>query len=141
MVNGYEDISFRNNKLYIYGYSYDYNGTYNNGLSITRKAILENVNNYNSKSYDIGSTTGPFSIDTLDKKDKTYAWFEKELNLEELEPGTYSLLIYTKTSDATNYDELTDMFRSINETTTIGNKTYKVYYNKSRNNRIEIEVK
>ena len=141
MVNGYEDISFNNNKLYLYGYSYDYNGTYNNNLSITRKVILERTDNYNIKSYDLGSTTGPFKIETLDKKDKTYAWFEKEIDISDLEKGTYSLLIYTKTSDATNYDELTDMFRSIKDQTTIGDKTYRIYYNKERNNRIEIEVK
>ena len=141
MVNGYEDITFKNNKLYIYGYSYDYNGLYNNSLTITRKAIFENTDTYKNTVYDLGSTKGPFTIETLDKKDKTYAWYEKEIDISNLNKGTYSLLIYTKTSDAANYDELTDMFRSIKETVVIDNKTYTIYYNKNRNNRIELEVK
>lgn len=141
MVNGYEDITFKNNKLYIYGYSYDYNGLYNNSLTVTRKAIFENTDTYKNTVYDLGSTKGPFAIETLDKKDKTYAWYEKEIDISNLNKGTYSLLIYTKTSDATNYDELTDMFRTIKETIVIDNKTYTIYYNKNRNNRIELEVK
>lgn len=141
MVNGYEDITFKNNKLYIYGYSYDYNGLYNNSLTVTRKAIFENTDTYKNTVYDLGSTKGPFAIETLDKKDKTYAWYEKEIDISNLNKGTYSLLIYTKTSDATNYDELTDMFRTIKETVVIDNKTYTIYYNKNRNNRIELEVK
>lgn len=141
MVNGYDEISLSGNKLYFYGYSYDYEGTYNNGLSITRKCILENTKTYEQTVFDVGSTTGPFNIQTLDNQDKTYAWFEKELDLSKLEKGTYSILIYTKTSNAANYDIVTDIFRSINETTTINDKTYTITYNKDRENRIEIIVK
>ena len=140
MVNGYDDISFTNNKLYLYGYSYDYEGTYNNSSNIVRKLILENTKTYKQVIYDLGCTKGPFEIKTLDEKDKTYAWFEKEIDISKLEKGTYSILVYTKTSNATNYDELTDMFRSINENKTINNKKYTIKYNKDRNNRIEITV-
>ena len=141
MVNGYDEISFKNNKLYLYGYSYDYQGVYNDSLSVTRKLILENTGNFKQTIFDLGSTKGPFELTTLDGKDKTYAWFEKEIDLTNLEKGTYSLLIYTKTSNASNYDEIPDMFKSLKETTTINNKTYTVYYNKDRNNRIELTVK
>ena len=141
MVNGYEEVTFRNNKLYLYGYSYDYSGTYNNGLTITRKLILENNETFKQNVYDLGSVKGPFTITTQDNKDKSYAWFEKEIDISNLEKGTYTLLIYTKSSDAENYDEIEDMFRMINETVKIGSKTYHIYYNKDRNTRIEIEVK
>ena len=140
MVNGYEDITFKDNKLYLYGYSYDYEGIYNNELSVTRKLLLENQTTYKNEVYELGCKKGPFTIQTLDNKDKTYAWYEKEIELSNLDKGKYSLYIYTKTSNATNYDEITDMFRSINETMTINNKKYRLYYNSSRGNRIEIEV-
>ena len=141
MTNGYDEISFKNNKLYLYGYSFDYNGVYNDQSKITRKLILENNSTYKQTTFDLSSTKGPFEIETLDKKDKTYAWFEKEIDISNLSKGTYTILIYTKTTNAENYDEITDMFRSLNQTQTINNKTYTVKYNKDRQNRIELIVK
>ena len=141
MVNGYEDIKFQNNKLYMFGYSYDYEGIYSDELLVNRKLIVENTSTYEQKVYDLGSKKGPFQIETQDKKDKTYAWYEKEIDISELEKGNYSIYIYTKTSNAENFDELTDIFRSVNDTATINNKTYTVKYNNDRNKRIEITVK
>ena len=140
MVNGYEDIKFQNNKLYVYGYSYDYDGIYNNELLVSRKLLLENLETYNVEEFDIGCKKGPFTIETQDKKDKTYAWYEKEIDISKLDKGKYSFMIFTKTSNSENYDELTDIFRSINENTTINNKKYKIYFNRTRRNRIELEV-
>ena len=140
MANGYEEVSFKNNKLYMYGYSYDIDGVYDKQLSINRKLVLETTSTYTQTEYDLGSTKGPFTIETLDKKDKTYAWFEKEIDVSNLEKGTYTLLIYTKTSNAENYDELPDRFRLINSTATINNKKYTVKYNKDRQNRVELKV-
>ena len=90
---------------------------------------------------DVSSTKGPFTRKTQDNKDKTYAWFEKEIDLSKLEKGTYSILVYTKTDDATNYDELQDLFRSVNDKMNTNNKEYILQYNKDRQNRIEIIVK
>ena len=140
MTNGYDEIKFVNDKLYIYGYSFDYDGIYNDSSKIERKVILENTSNYKQTVFDVGSTKGPFEIDSLDKKDKTYAWYEKELDLSKLDKGTYSILVYTKTSNAANYDELLDMFRSLKETTTINDKKYTITYNKNRGNRVELVV-
>ena len=141
MVNGYDEIDFRNNKLHIYGYSYDYNGIYSTPANITRKLIIENINTYEQKVYDVGSTKGPFKLETLDGKDKTYAWYQSDIDISNLNKGTYSILVYTKTSNATNYDEIPDLLRSLNETTTINGKTYNIKFNKNRSNRIEIIVK
>ena len=58
-----------------------------------------------------------------------------------LEKGIYSLQVYTKTIDAEDYGEITDMFEELNEETTIGNKTYKVTYNKDKRDRLELIVK
>ena len=141
MVNGYDEITFRNNKLYLYGYSYDFNGIYNNQLSITRKVIFERQDTYQQEVYDVGSVKGPFALETLDGRDKTYAWFEKELDISNLEVGTYTLYVYTKTSNAENYDEIVDVLKMLKEETTINDKNYKITYNRSRGNRIELTIK
>ena len=140
MVNGYDEISFKNNKLYMYAYSYDFDGIYNNKLNVTRKVIFENVDNYNQEVIDVGSTEGPFELETLDKKDKKYAWYEKEIDLSNLTPGKYSIQVYTKTSNAANYDELTDVSKRLKKQATINNKKYTISVNRERNNRIELTI-
>ena len=140
MINEFEEIKFINNKLYIEGYSYNYNGIYNNQLSITRKVILENNKTYKQEVFDVSSTKGPYTLSTKDNQDKTYAWYEKELDISNLEKGTYTILVYTKTSNAEDFGELSDMFESIKETATINNKKYTVTYNKDKQDRIEITV-
>ena len=140
MINEFEEIKFNNNKLYIQGYSYNYNGLYNNQLSITRKVIIENNKTYKQEIFDVASTKGPYTLTTKDNKDKTYAWYEKELDISKLEKGTYSIMVYTKTSNAEDFGELSDMFESIKETATINNKKYTVTYNKDKQDRIEVTV-
>ena len=140
MVNGYDEISFKNNKLYMYAYSYDYDGIYSNSLNIERKVIFENTNTFEQIVFDVGSTKGPFDLETLDNKDKTYAWYEKELDISNLPKGNYSILVYTKTINAANYDELIDISKRLNKETIINNKTYKIAFNKERNNRVELTI-
>lgn len=141
MINDFDTITFQNNKLYLLGYSYNYNGTYNKKENIKRVLILENVDNYQQEYIDLGSTKGPFDITIQDKKDKTYAWYEKEISLENLEKGTYALQVYTKTSDAEDYGEITDSFGTFKtQEITIKDKTYQIKINKDRENRVELKV-
>ena len=141
MINGYEQIEFQDNKLYIQGYSYNYAGTYDNPDNIKRVLILENQKDYSQKYIDLGCTKGPYEITSLDDKSKKYVWYEKAVNIENLEKGTYTLQVYTKTRDAEDYGDLNDLF-GILETkkTTIGNKTYQIQINKDRENRVELIV-
>lgn len=141
MVNEFDTIHFKNNKLYMLGFSYNYGGTYSTQLNITRKLIIENVDTFKQYTYDLGSTNGLFKINTTDKLDKTYAWYEKEVDISNLEKGTYSVLVYTKTTNAEDYGELTDMFEELNESTTISGKKYTITYNADRLDRIELTVK
>ena len=141
MVNEFEEISIKNNKLYILGYSYNYKGTYDKQSSITRKVIIENTKDYKQTIVDVSSTKGPYELKTKDNLDKTYAWYEKEIDISKLEKGTYSIMVYTKTSDAEDYGEISDMFRELKETAKINNKTYTITYNKDKQDRIEITVK
>ena len=48
--------------------------------------------------------------------------------------------ILGKTSNAEDYGELSDMFESIKETTTINNKKYTITYNKDKQDRVELTV-
>lgn len=140
MVNEFEELKFQNDKLYIQGFSYNYKGTYNNAESITRKIIFENTSTYEQIVLDLGATNGPYTLKTKDNEDKSFAWYEKELDLSELTPGTYSIYVYTKTTNAEDYGELTDMFKTASGTFTNNNKTYKISVNLERLNRVEITV-
>ena len=141
MINDFDTIQFKDNKLYILAYSYNYNGTYDKKENVKRTLILENQENYKQEYIDLGSTKGPFEISVQDKKSKTYVWYEKEVNLENLKKGTYTLLVYTKTSDAEDYGELTDSFGSFKtQEIKIGEKVYRISINKDRENRIELTV-
>ena len=140
MTNEFETIRFQNNKLYIQGYSYNYNGLYTNPLNVTRKMILENIEDYSQTVVDLGSAKGPYELKTKDNLDKSYAWYEKEVDLSKLEKGTYSILIYTKTTNAEDYGELSDMFGDLDEEVILNNKTYHITYNEDRLNRVELTV-
>lgn len=143
MVNDYEDIKFVGNNLYLLGTSYNFGGTYGKQSEIKRTLIIENQTTYNQEYFELGSTNkGAYKVETLDKKDKSYAWYEKEIDISDLSKGTYTLQVYTKTKDAEDYGEITDMFSSMpTKETTINNKKYKVTLNKERQNRIELIVK
>lgn len=141
MINDFDTIQFKDNKLYILAYSYNYNGTYDKKENVKRTLILENQENYKQEYTDLGSTKGPFEISVQDKKSKAYVWYEKEVDLENLKKGTYTLLVYTKTSDAEDYGELTDSFGSFKtQEIKIGEKVYRISINKDRENRIELTV-
>lgn len=143
MVNDYDDMKFVNNKLQIKGTSYNYDGTYSNSSKITRKLILEETTSYKQYTYNLGSTnSGSYKVVSTDNKDKSYAWYDKSIDVSSLPKGTYSMIVYTKTTDSEDYGEISDIFASINEyEATINGKTYKITLNKNKQNRIELVVK
>ena len=67
MINDFDTIQFKDNKLYILAYSYNYNGTYDKKENVKRTLILENQENYKQEYTDLGSTKGPFEISVQDK--------------------------------------------------------------------------
>ena len=142
MINDYDDIYFNNNKLHLIGTSYNYGGTYSNALSITRKLIVENTTTYKQYYYDLTSTNkGSYKVTCSDNKSKDYAWYDSDIDITNLPIGTYSLSVYTKTTDAADYGEVTDYFGILEDTTkTINNKKYTIRTNTSNNNRVEIVV-
>ena len=140
MINEFEIIEFKDEKLYIQGYSYNYNGTYDNKDSITRKLLVENTNTYEQSVFDVETINGPYKLTSRDNKDKTFAWYEDSIDLKDLSKGTYTINVYTKTKDAEDYGELTDMFKTASGTMEKDGKKYTIKVNKERLNRIEITV-
>ncbi len=142
MVNDYDSMTFENKKLHLVGTSYNYDGTYKESNKITRKLILENTENYKQYQYDLGSTDkGSYKVNSTDGKDKSFAWYDKIIDVSNLPKGTYSMMVYTKTIDSEDYGEISDIFASITKAEEkIENKTYKITLNKERQNRIELIV-
>ena len=141
MVNDFEDISLNDSKLSILGYSYNYKATYSSEQDITRTLIVENTTTYKQYYFDLGSKIGPYSITTSDNLDKSYIWYQKEIDLKDLPKGTYSVLVYTKTKDARDYGELTDILGILPKLESTSNdKQYSISLNKERQNRVEITV-
>ena len=142
MVNDYDDMEFVDGKLKLVGTSYNYDGTYAKAADITRKVIFENTENYKQYSFDIGSTSnGSYKVISTDKKDKTFAWYDKTIDIKDLEKGTYSMIVYTKTTDSEDYGEIVDVFASVNKISAkINNKNYSITLNKDRMNRLELVV-
>ena len=141
MINDFDTITFQDDKLYILGYSYNYNGTYKKQNDINRVLILENQKDYSQEYIDLGSTKGPYEITAQDNKDKTYVWYEKSIDLTDLDNGTYSLQVYTKTTDAEDYGEITDAFGTFKtQEIKIGDRRYQIRINKEKENRVELIV-
>lgn len=142
MTNDYDDISFTGNLLKVMGTSYNYGGNYADGNKITRTLILENVDTYKRYTYEVGSTNkGSYKVSIGDNVSKDYAWYNKTIDVTKLPKGTYSFIIYTKTTNVEDYGEITDKFAAINKAKlTLNGTTYEVILNKNRNNRLELKV-
>ena len=142
MNNDYDNITFENDLLRVIGTSYNYSGDYSDPSRIFRKLILENIETFERFTYDVGSTNnGSYHVSVGDNVSKEYAWYNQTIDIRKIPKGTYRFLIYTKTSNAEDYGEVTDKFAAINTAKRkINGLTYEVMLNKDRNNRIELEV-
>ncbi len=142
MINNYDSIQFENQKLHLVGTSYNYGESYEDSNLISRKLYIENTKTFKRYSYDLGSTKdGSYQVSATDKKAKDYVWYDKLVDISNLEKGTYSLQVYTKVNQTADYGEIVDIFGSIDEVeTTIDGKKYKIVLNKNRANRIELIV-
>lgn len=144
IYNEYSSIDFKDNKLVIKGASYIIGGNYSKTIDVKRILTFENINTYETYSYDIGSiTNGDYTIELRvpDGFDKTKAWFETNIDLSNLPNGTYTINIFTK-SNLSDFGELQDIFnRKINTTLTNNGKTYSFNVNKKNRYRIELTIK
>ena len=106
------------------------------------KIIFENQKNYKKYQYDIGSiTTGPYAValPVSDHLDKTRAWYEKQIDLNDLEVGKYTIYI-ANASNISDVAEFKDLLnRQLHLSKKIGTKIYTFMLN-SQNNNIELIV-
>lgn len=144
MFNQYQDIELKDGKLNISGSSFNVGGNYSKETEIERKIIFENTETYERFEYDLGYIDdGDYEITLVvpDNLDKTRAWFRNSIDLSELEKGTYSIYIHTK-SNVDDAGELNDIFlREITSSTTIDDKIYTLKVNKDKRFRLELSVK
>ena len=138
--NFFNEISINDNNLSILGTSHSINVNYSKNDNIKRELIFENKDNYQIISYDIGYIdNGPYKIElpVSDKKDKTRAWFNSNIDLSKLTKGTYIIYIKTTSNNNTYYGELIDIsytdFSKIN--------TNKYILQRNDNDRLRLELK
>lgn len=142
MVNNYDSIAFDGDLLHVIGTSYNYGALYDKEESVKRVLYLEDTKTFKRYAYDLGATkNGSYDVTSTDGKSKDYVWYDKKVDLSNLEKGTYSFQVYTKAGDVADYGEVVDIFGSIEEAKrTINGKTYEVVLNRNRGNRIELIV-
>jgi len=141
----YTKLELANNSLNIKGTAFNVGIDYSASKEVARKIIFENIDTLEKIEYDLATITdGDYKV-TLrvpDNKDKTKAWFEDNINLANLEVGTYAIYIKTTVDGITDYGELNDLFyRDMPAAITIDGKTYTLKLNSSKRNRIELTVK
>lgn len=144
MINQYQSISLENGLLKLYGSSFNVGGNYNTSVNVERSIIFENTTTYERYKFDLGYIdNGEYKITLLvpDNLDKTRAWFNKSIDISNLNKGTYAIYIETKTN-VEDYGELNDIFqRQITSTMSYNNKTYSIKINENQRFRLELEVK
>lgn len=144
MFNQYRNIELKDGNLNITGTSFNIGGDYSTNKEITRKIIFENVETFERYEYDLGYTDSHEYEITLvvpDNLDKTRAWFNKNINISELEKGNYAIYIKT-VSNVEDYGELIDIFgREISTNMTINDKSYSLKINDNQRFRLELCVK
>lgn len=144
MSNSYSLIEFKNNKLHIRGTSHIINGDYSKVQNVERYLIFENTKTFELKKFNIGSiTNGDYNVvlRASDGKDKTRAWFDAEIDVNDFEVGTYNIYINT-ISNLADVDELTDIFNNkIKATYNYDNKVYSFVVDKENRYHIRMIVK
>ena len=141
----YTKFEFTNdNKLHLRGNTYSYGMDLNSNAKVERKLIFENTSTYKTYTKDLGSITdGNYKVvlPENDNLDKTRAWYDNNIDLSDIEEGTYVIYIATK-SNISDINEFTEKLgRSLdNVSKTINNKKYSFTINKDRGNRIEMTV-
>ena len=121
MYNFFNELKIDGNKLTIMGTSHNVGVSYSKNDTIKRELILENTSSFEKISYDVSYIdNGPYQVQLAvsDNKDKTRAWFKKEIDLSNLTKGNYAIYIKTTSGNKTYYGELVDIaytdFKNIN---------------------------
>ncbi|MDD2378217.1 MAG: DUF5011 domain-containing protein, partial [Bacilli bacterium] len=145
MFNSYTSLNFNGKYLNIIGTSYNIDSDYSSKASVERHLILENIDNEERFTYNIGSYVGSnIPLRLSDGKSKVRGWFntDNKVDVTNIPVGKYKIYIKTKTGNVEDHGELNDIFlKNIVSTTEINNKTYSISLNKNARFRLELNVK
>ena len=145
MYNQLYSMELDGTKLKITASSHNVGGDYSVNSNVERYISLENIQtNENFLRKEIGSITdGPYKISLRvdDGYDKTRAWYRTEIDLKDLQKGTYSIILRTKTNNIDDYGELYDIINSNLELSSNSNgKKISIRVNKEIRYRIEVTI-
>ncbi len=151
MFNSYSRIDLLKNNdsvlLDIRGNSFSINGDYRTNQNIIRNIIFENTITRERFVKNLGYVdnanvgTNRITLRVPDGKDKTRAWFDNKVNLDDLNVGRYIIYIKTKTGTVEDYGELNDIsFRKLSKSIISNGKTYTLILNEQQRGRIELIV-
>lgn len=140
----YTKFEFNEDKLHLRGVSYSYGADLSSGTSVSRKLIIENMDDYTSYYKELGSITNGNYMAVLpedDNFDKTRAWYDAEIDLSDIPKGNYVLYITTSSNITDIYEMTEKLGRSLDSVKkNIDGKNYSFKINKTRGNRIEMTV-
>lgn len=140
--NFFNELSINNNTLNILGTSHSINISYSKNDNVKRELIFENTDTLEKISYDVGYIDdGPYKIElpVSDNKDKTRAWFRKDIDLSNLPKGNYSIYVKTTSNDKTYYGELIDV--AYTDFSNINTSKYQFQRIDDKRMRLELVVK
>jgi len=140
--NFFNELKINNNTLSITGTSHSAYVSYSTNDLVSRQIIFENMSNFNRVYYDLSYIdNGPYVVElpVSDHKDKTRAWFKKDIDISGLPKGEYAIYLRTTSSNKAYYGELVDVaytdFSNINTT------KYNFKRVDERRLRVELTVK
>lgn len=139
MYNFINDIKLNDNKLTIKGTSHSVGVSLGVKDTINRQIVFENQKDFTRFEMDLGSITNgdyPITLAVSDNCDKTRAWFNKEIDLSKISPGTYTIYIKNTVNSLTYYGELVDVMYT--DFTSINNDNYTLRRNDNLRLRMEL---
>lgn len=142
MYNYFTEINLNNKELYIKGTSHSYNMNLSKNNEVNRYLILEEVNTFKRYKFDLGYIeNGEYEINlpVTDNCDKTRAWYEKTINLNNVDKGHYAIYIETISDNKDLYGELMDI--AYTDFSKINNSNINITRNNNLRMRLELEVK
>lgn len=142
-----ESIVFKNNLVYFKGASYSVNLDMRKEANLSRQIVFENVDSFEKYTFDLdyiskGSFDISLTVNDNFGKEKPLAWYEKGIDLSNLNKGKYAIYIVNK-SNVSDYGELNDvmMIANLNKANNkINNKTYKFSINDNLRYRVELTI-
>ncbi len=142
MYNFFTNLTLNNNDLSIKGTSHSYGVSFGINDNVERKLIFENITTFKRYEYDLGSiTNGDYQVTlaVTDNLDKTRSWYNKTINIENLETGNYVVYIKNIVNGKSYYGEIIDA--SYTDFTNINSNKYIFKRNNDIRLRLELSVK